>query len=85
MDILKIKKQDIKSYTKKTPIGNRLGLNMSVAFNNETKRFELFLVLRTKSLCDVMIFDDPLEVESLISSLKNAKEAMESSVIKTIN
>ena len=57
-------------------IGQKTGLNITVILNKDTECFNLFLTLRTKSICYSLIFDDPDEVGEIISSLKKAKKAM---------
>ena len=80
MYVLEVEKEDIEEFCSDHPIGDRIGLNISVVFNNKKKRLELVLALRTEGICGVMVFDDPLEVEGLISSLKEANEAMDMSL-----
>ena len=58
-------------------VGRKTGLNISVILNKDTESFNLFLTLRTKSSCYSLVFDNPEEVGGIISSLKNAKKAME--------
>lgn len=77
MYLLEVKEEDIEDFCEKLSVGDLRGLNISVFHNRETDLVEMLLLFRTDSVCVGLFFDDPLEVEDLIASIKGAKDSMD--------
>lgn len=76
MDLLDLNENELGSVLAEK-VGRKYGLNISIIVDKETNRYCLFLTLKTLTSCHSMIFDDPVELKEFISSLEEAKKAME--------